>query len=214
MLQKFNYLQYLKKAKLFLLVNQKNCYLFLTLFAVNIMPLNLLLAGCQSPDGGNKAISDKRKRLILQAENNLKFMLKEQQNIFLKEKRFFLFTDKVGEEPSPKDWVFTDPTTCYGYYSKPGKSNNNIADSIYLYAFQDACKSNWGFRLNLYVGAVFAVPIPGSKQMKTISILCKEIKSVSLSRKDLSPPEYNQGLSKCPTETTQVYFHDSSNSTK
>ncbi|AFZ59761.1 hypothetical protein H6G54_05455 [Anabaena cylindrica FACHB-243] len=214
MLQQINYFQYLKKSKNFLLVNQKFCYLFLRLLAVNIMSLNLLLAGCQSPDGGNKAMSDKRERLILQAKSNLEIMLKEQEKIFLKKKEFTLFPDRFGKDPSLTDWLFTDPSSCYGYYSRAGDNNTNVTNSIYLYAFQDACKDQWRFRLNLYVGAIFAVPISDNKQLKTISILCKENRSASLSRKDLPPILYNQGLLKCPAKTTQVYFNESSTSTK
>ncbi|GBE92943.1 hypothetical protein [Nostoc cycadae] len=151
---------------------------------------------------------------MLQAEENLKIILQEQETNFPKEKILSLITNKVGKEPSLTDWVFGEPTTCYGYYSAPGDTNKNVVDSVYYYAFQDACKGQWGFRLNLYVGAVFAVPIPGSKQLKTISILCKENQLAYVSRKDLSPPQYKNGLLSCPSKTHQVYFHDSSSSTK
>lgn len=116
-----------------------------------------------------------------------------------------------------KDWVLGDPQSCYGYYTRLGNVNsniNNIADSIYVYAFQDACKGHWGFTLNLYVGAVFAVQLPGSKQLKIVSVICKENDTAYLSRKNLSLPEYTSGVLKCPPRTTKVYFNDSNNSAK
>jgi hypothetical protein len=207
MIQNFKYLQYFCQQ---FLSHQKVGNLFIIFFAFCI---SFIVAGCQSPDGANKE-AKQRERLILQAEENLKRILQEQETNFPKEKIISLIANKAGEEPSLTDWVFGDPTTCYGYYSSPGDINNNVVDSVYYYAFQDACKGQWGFRLNLYVGAVFAVPLPGSKQLKTISILCKENQSASVSRKDLSPPQYKNGLLSCASKTHQVYFHDSSSSAK
>ncbi|BAY18941.1 hypothetical protein NIES21_47990 [Anabaenopsis circularis NIES-21] len=192
------------------LSNQKVGNLFVIFFAFCI---SFLCVGCQNPDGGNKE-AKQRERIILQAEENLKRILQEQETNFPKEKIISLIVNKVGQEPSLTDWVFGYPTTCYGYYSSPGDINNNVVDSVYYYAFQDACKGQWGFRLELYVGAVFAVPIPGSKQLKTISILCKENQFAYVSRKNLSPPKYKNGLLSCPPKTHQVYFHDSSSSAK
>ncbi|MEH1920087.1 hypothetical protein [Nostoc sp.] len=129
-----------------------------------------------------------------------------------------IITDQKGQETSLKDWVIGDPQSCYRYYIRPGniKINtniNNVADSIYIYAFQDACKGHWGFTLNLYVGAIFAVQLPGSKELKMVSVICKENDTAYLSRKNLSLPEYTSDVLKCPSKTTKVYFNDSNNFT-
>ncbi|MEH2124331.1 hypothetical protein [Nostoc sp.] len=181
--------------------------------------LSLLLTGCSSEDGGNQAMSEKIDRITIKAKKKLISMITTQEAVFSKQKSFVIITDQKGQEPSLKDWVIGDPQSCYGYYTRAEnvKNNtniNNIADSIYVYAFQDACKGHWGFTLKLYVGAVFAVKLPDSKQLKMVSVICKENDTAYLSRKSLSLPEYTNGGLKCPSKTTQVYFNDSNNSPK
>ncbi|MBN3889234.1 MAG: hypothetical protein HWQ43_08680 [Nostoc sp. JL31] len=58
----------------------------------------------------------------------------------------------------------------------------------------------FGFELRWYVGASFAVRIPGEKQLKLISIVCRSNESVGVP----SRPEYINGVVKCPSKTTQV----------
>ncbi|MGV0107435.1 hypothetical protein [Nostoc sp. DSM 114167] len=189
------------------------------LLIFSIAFLSLFLTGCSSEDGGNQAMNEKIDRITINAKKKLISMITTQEAVFAKQKSFVIITDQKGQEPSFKDWVIGDPQSCYGYYTRAQnvKSNTNInyiTDSIFVYAFQDACKGHWGFpgfTLNLYVGAVFAVKVPDSKQLKMVSVICKENNTAYLSRKNLSLPEYTSGVLKCPSKTTKVYFNDSNN---
>jgi hypothetical protein len=209
MLKYSEHRQYLIKLKSAHFANNKLMDLFHKILFFSIISLSLLLAGCQRKDGGNKAMSEKIDRIIKNAENHLISMINEQEDYFSKHKSFFIPPEQKGEVPSWAEWVFTDPKTCYGYYPRPGDNIANVVDNIYIYAFQDACSGHSGFTLKLYVGAVFAVPLPGSKQVKTVSIICKENNTAFLSRIDVyqSPPKYTNGVLKCPPETTKVYFN-------
>lgn len=168
-----------------------------------ILP-SLLFTGCEDKRSESERVNDKINKITQNAEQKVTSILNEQINYFHKNKSFFVSPDIKAEEP---EWYYPFTEKCYGYYMRPGiiHNNNNVVDSIYVYASQDACRGNWGIRLKLLTSAVYAIKVPNSKQIKIISILCKEDDGAYLYRDNPSPPKYANDVLTCPTDTTQVY---------
>ena len=170
-------------------------------FLVLIISLSFLLAGCENKDE-NKAMDEKISRLQKEAEKHLVYKIQEQQSYFSKHKTFFKPPDERRTNSGYFPPIF-GTQICYGYYTEINADvlSKTTIDAVYSYAVQDYCNGKWGFELKSYVGAVFAVPITGDKQLKTLSIVCKSVESFA----PPSRPEYINGVVKCPNKTTKVY---------
>ncbi|MBN4001539.1 hypothetical protein [Nostoc sp. LPT] len=169
---------------------------------VLIIPLNLLFSGCKNEDE-NKAMDEKISRLEKEAEKHIIYKIREQQSYFSKHKTFFKPPDEPGTKYGSFPPIF-GTQICYRYYTdlNPDVISKTTTDAVYSYGVQDYCNGKWGFELKSYVGAVFAVPITGDKQLKTLSIVCK---NVEIYGRIPSRPEYINGVVKCPNKTTKVY---------
>lgn len=176
----------------------------LKLLVFSLILPSLLFTGCEDKRSQSERINDEINKITQNAEQKVIFIMNEQMNYFHKNQSFVLFPDIKGEELK---WYSTNADKCYGYYIRPGviHNNNDVVDSVYVYADQDACGDNWGITLKLLVGAVYAVKPPGSEQIKLISILCKENDGAYLYRGNVSPPKYSNNVLTCPPKTTQVY---------
>ncbi|MGV0104869.1 Lipoprotein [Nostoc sp. DSM 114160] len=168
---------------------------------VLIIPLSFLFTGCNNKDE-NKAMDEKISKLEKETEKHIIYKIQEQQSYFSKHKTFF----KPPDEPGTKYGYFPPifgREICYGYYTEINADviSKTTTDAVYSYAVQDYCNGKWGFELKSYVGAVFAVPITGDKQLKTLSIVCKSVESFA----PPSRPKYINGIVKCPNKTTKVY---------
>ncbi|MEI1374229.1 hypothetical protein PQG02_22975 [Nostoc sp. UHCC 0926] len=146
-----------------------------------IIPLSFLFTGCKNEDE-NKAMDEEISRLEKEAEKHIIYKIQEQQSYFSKHKTFF----KPPDEPATKYGSFPPifgTQICYRYYTEINADvlSKTTIDAVYSYAVQDYCNGKWGFELKSYVGAVFAVPITGNKQLKTISVLSvKTLKSIAV----------------------------------
>ncbi|YAF97014.1 MAG: hypothetical protein AB3A66_04890 [Nodularia sp. CChRGM 3473] len=202
MSEDFKHLKHLQNLKLIRISSNKFIYLSQKFLVFTIIPLSLLLAGCNNEDE-NKAMDKKIFNLEKEAERNLIYKIQEQKSYFSKHKTFFTPPDEPATKHGSFPAIF-GIQKCYHYYTEtnadlPSKTTIN---AVYSYAVQDDCGGMWGLELRWYVGAVFAVPITGDKELKTISIVCQNIKSYG---RVPSRPEYINGVVKCPSKTIQVY---------
>jgi hypothetical protein len=177
-------------------------YLFLRFLVFIIIPLSFLFAGCNNEDE-NKAMHETISRLEKEAENHLRYKIQEQQSYFSKHKTFFKPPDEPATKYGSSPPIF-GRQICYRYYTEINADvlSKTTIDAVYSYAVQGDCGGWWGLELRWYVGAVFAVPITGDKQLKTISIVCQHIESFG---RIPSRPEYINGVVTCPPKTTKVY---------
>ena len=200
MLEKLKHLRHLGKLKPIRNYTNKFIYPSLKLLIFSIILLSFFVVGCEKEDE-NKAMDEKISRLEKEAEKHILSKVKIQRNYFLKNKNFFILPDEVATNYGSFPPIF-GTQICYRYYTETDTNvlSKTTIDAVYSYGVQDDCGGMFGFELRWYVGASFAVRIPGDKQVKLISIVCQ---SNDFGRVP-SRPEYINGVVKCPSKTTQV----------
>ncbi|YAG08637.1 Lipoprotein [Nostoc sp. DSM 114167] len=194
------YMRYLEKLNLICNYSNQFIYLYLKLLFFSIISLNFLLGGCEKEDE-NKAQQKQISRLEKEAEKNIISKVKTQNNYFLKHKSFFKPPDEQATKYGSFPPIF-GTQKCYRYYTQTDTKvfSQTSIDAVYSYAVQDDCGGMFGFEIRSYVGAVFAVCMNGYKQLKMISIVCRNKESYELP----SQPEYINSVVKCPANTIQV----------
>lgn len=200
MLKKLKHLRHLGKLKPIRNYTNKFIYPSLKFLVFSIILLSFFVVGCEKEDE-NKAMDEKISRLEKEAEKHIISKVKIQRNYLLKNKNFFIPHDEVATNYGSFSPIF-GTQICYLYYTKTDTNilSKTTIDAVYSYGVQDDCGGMFGFELRWYVGASFAVRIPGDKQVKLISIVCQ---SNDFGRVP-SRPEYINGVVKCPSKTTQV----------
>ncbi|MDZ8030628.1 MAG: hypothetical protein RMX89_05925 [Nostoc sp. DedSLP04] len=200
MLEKLKHLRHLGKLQPICNYTNKFIYPSLKFLVFSIILLSFFVGGCEKEDE-NKAMDKKISRLEEEAEKQIISKVKTQRNYFLKNKIFFIPPDEPATNYGSSPPIF-GTQICYQYYTKTDTNilSKTTIDAVYSYGVQDDCGGMFGFELRWYVGASFAVRIPGNKQVKLISIVCR---SNEFGRVP-SRPEYINGVVKCPPETTQV----------
>ncbi|MDZ8067560.1 MAG: hypothetical protein RMY64_18370 [Nostoc sp. DedQUE08] len=194
------HIPYLEKLNAIRNSSNQFIYLSLKLLVFSIILLSFLIGGCEKEDE-NKALDEKISRLEREAEKNIISKVQTQNNYFLKHKTFL----KPPDEPATKYGSFPPilgTQRCYRYYTETDTKvfSQTTIDAVYSYAVQDDCAGMFGFELRSYVGAVFAVRMNGDKQLKMISIVCRNKESYELP----SQPEYINSVVKCPAKAIQV----------
>ncbi|MBE8970941.1 hypothetical protein IQ277_33500 [Nostocales cyanobacterium LEGE 12452] len=194
-------IRYLEKLNPICNSSNQFIYLSLKLLFFSIIMLIFLIGGCEK-ENEYEAQEKQISRLEKEAEKNIISKVQTQNNYFLKNKTFF----KPPDEPATHYGSFPPifgTQRCYRYYTETDTKvfSQTTLDTVYSYAVQDDCGGMFGFEIRWYVGAVFAVRMNGDKQLKMISIVCRNKESYG---RVPSQPEYINSVVKCPPNTTQV----------
>ncbi|MBW4563893.1 MAG: hypothetical protein KME32_22680 [Mojavia pulchra JT2-VF2] len=176
--------------------------IYLKILFLSIIPLSFLFNGCSNKDE-NQVMEKKISKLEKEAESRLTYKIQEQERYFSKHKTFFKSPDEPATSYGSSPPIF-GIQKCYRYYTETNSdlTSKTTIDAVYSYAVQDDCGGMWGLELRWYAGAVFAVPLTRGKELKTISVVCRNIESYG---RIPSRPEYINGVVKCPSNTTKVY---------
>ncbi|MBE9006034.1 hypothetical protein IQ259_13485 [Fortiea sp. LEGE XX443] len=199
----FRHFLYLRKLKPIDSSSNNSTFLCLNILFLSIISISFLFSGCNH-ENEYQVMVKKISKLEKDAENRLIYKIKEQERYFAKHKTFFKPPDEPATRHGSSPPIF-GIQICYRYYTETNAdlASKTKIDAVYSYAVQDDCGGMLGIELRWYAGAVFAVPRTEDKQAKTVSIVCKHIESYG---RVPSPPEYINGVAKCPSDTTIEYY--------
>jgi hypothetical protein len=199
----FKHFLYLRNLKPIDNSSNNTTSLYLKILFLSIISMSLFFNGCNHEDE-NKVMDEHISRLEKEAERRIIDKIQEQERYFSKHKTFFKPPDEPATRYGSSAPIF-GIQKCYRYYTETNAdlTSKTKIDAVYSYAVQDDCGGMWGIELRWYAGAVFAVPRTEDKQAETVSIVCKHTESYG---RVPSPPEYINGLAKCPSNTIIEYY--------